>query len=60
MRLLRDVHTRTQQDDVIFNLIAIYAHGTGFNQIFVGEFILGSWPIALGLVLYFKQKKTLD
>ena len=44
----------------IFNLIAIYAHGTGFNQIFVGEFILGSWPIALGLVLYFKQKKTLD
>ena len=44
----------------VFNLIAIYAHGTGFNQIFVGEFILGSWPIALGLVLYFKQKKTLD
>ena len=44
----------------IFNLIAIYAHGTGFNQIFVGEFILGSWPIVLGLVLYFKQKKTLE
>ena len=44
----------------IFNLTAIYAHGTGFNQIFVGEFILGSWPIALGLVLYFKQKKTLE
>ena len=42
----------------IFNLIAIYAHGTGFNQIFIGEFILGSWPIALGFVLYFKQKKT--
>ena len=44
----------------VFNLIAIYAHGTGLNQIFVGEFILGSWPVALGLVLYFKQKKTLD
>ena len=44
----------------VFNLTAIYAHGTDFNQIFVGEFILGSWPIALGLVLYFKQKKTLD
>ena len=42
----------------IFNLIAIYAHGTGFNQIFIGEFILGSWPIMLGLVLSHKQKKT--
>ena len=41
----------------IFNLIAIYAHGTGFNQIFIGEFILGSWPIILGLVLSHKQKK---
>jgi len=42
----------------VFNLVAIYAHGTGFNQIFIGEFVLGSWPIALGLVLYYKQKKT--
>ena len=42
----------------IFNLIAIYAHGTGFNQIFIGEFILGSWPIILGLVLSHKQKKA--
>jgi len=44
----------------IFNLIAIYIHGTGFNQIFIGEFILGSWPTALGFVIYFKQKKTPD
>ena len=42
----------------IFNLIAIYAHGTGFNQIFIGEFILGSWPIILGLILSHKQKKA--
>ncbi len=42
----------------IFNLVAIYVHGTAFNQIFVGEFVLGSWPIILGLVIYQKQKKT--
>ena len=41
----------------IFNLVAIYAHGTDFNQIFVGEFVLGSWPIALGLVINHQQKK---
>jgi len=42
----------------IFNLVAIYVHGTGFNQIFIGEFVLGSWPIILGLVIYQKQKKA--
>ncbi len=42
----------------IFNLIAIYVHGTGFNQIFIFEFILGTWPILLGLSIYFKTKKS--
>lgn len=42
----------------IFNLIAIYAHGTDFNQIFIGEFFLGSFPIALGLMISYQKKKA--
>ena len=41
----------------IFNLIAIYAHGTGFNQIFISEFILGAWPTALALTIIMKEQK---
>ena len=41
----------------IFNLIAIYAHGTDFNQIFIFEFILGAWPSALALTILLKQRK---
>ena len=40
----------------IFNLIAIYAHGTGFNQIFIFEFILGAWPTALALIIILKER----
>ena len=42
----------------IFNLIAIYAHGTDFNQIFIFEFILGAWPSALGLAILLKERKA--
>ena len=42
----------------IFNLIAIYAHGTDYNQIFIGEFLLGSFPIALGLITSYQKKKA--
>ena len=44
----------------IFNLIAIYAHGTGFNQIFIFEFILGAWPSALALTIILKERKLTD
>ena len=40
----------------IFNLIAIYAHGTGFNEIFIFEFILGAWPSSLALTIILKEK----
>jgi len=43
----------------IFNLIAIYVHGTGFNQIFIFEFILGAWPSALALTIILKEKNKL-
>jgi len=43
----------------IFNLIAIYAHGTGFNQIFIFEFILGAWPTALGLIIILKERQNI-
>ena len=42
----------------IFNLIAIYAHGTDYNQIFIGEFLLGSFLIALGLITSYQKKKA--
>jgi hypothetical protein len=42
----------------IFNLIAIYVHGTEFNQIFISEFILGAWPSALALTIILKNKKN--
>ena len=39
----------------IFNLIAIYVHGTSYNQIFIFEFILGGWPAILGLTIVLKE-----
>ena len=39
----------------IFNLIAIYVYGTGYNQIFIFEFILGSWPSALAMTIVMKE-----
>ena len=43
----------------IFNLIAIYAHGTEFNQIFIFEFILGAWPTALALIIIHKERQEI-
>jgi len=40
----------------IFNLVAIYIHGTEYNQIFITEFILGGWPAILGLTIILKCK----
>jgi len=39
-----------------FNLIAIYAHGTAYNQIYVGEIILGTLPTLLALTIIYKNK----
>ena len=44
----------------VFNLIAVYIHGTDFNQIFIIEFILGSLPSALGMTIILKNKKELE
>lgn len=38
-----------------FNLIAIYAHGTAYNQIYIGEIILGTIPTLLALVLIYNK-----
>ena len=40
----------------LFNLVAIYAHGTAYNQIYVGEIILGTIPTSLALILIYKTK----
>ena len=42
----------------LFNLIAIYAHGTAYNQIYVGEIILGTIPTSLALILIYKTKSS--
>ncbi len=41
----------------LFNLVAIYIHETGYNNIYISEIILGVWPMLLGLTLYYKTKK---
>lgn len=42
----------------VFNLYAIFIHGTNYNQIYIGEIILGSWPAIIGFtILYFKKNK---
>ena len=42
----------------IFNLIAIYVHNTGYNQIYILEFILSGWITSLGLTIYLKEKEV--
>jgi hypothetical protein len=38
----------------VFNLYAIFIHGTNYNQIYIGEIILGSWPTIIAFaILYF-------
>ena len=41
----------------IFNLSAIYIHGTGYNNIYLSEIVLGIWPLLLGLTIYYKEGK---
>ena len=40
----------------LFNLVAIYAHGTAYNPIYVGEIILGTLPTLLALIIIYKNK----
>jgi len=41
----------------IFNLSAIYIHGTGYNTIYIVELLLGIWPLILGLSIYYNKGK---
>lgn len=42
----------------VFNLYAIFIHGTNYNQIYIGEIILGSWPTIIAFaILYFKKNQ---
>lgn len=40
----------------IFNLNAIFIHGTEYNYIYIGEILLGLWPISLALTISIKNK----
>ena len=42
----------------LFNLIAIYGHGTAYNQIYVGEIFLGTLPTLLALTIIYKNKSN--
>ena len=42
----------------IFNLMAIYVHGTAYNQIYIGEIVLGTWPTLLALTIIYKNKSS--
>ena len=42
----------------IFNLMAIYVHGTAYNQIYIGEIVLGTWPTLLALIVIYKNKSS--
>lgn len=42
----------------IFNLMAIYVHGTAYNQIYIGEIMLGTWPTLLALTIIYKNKSS--
>jgi len=35
--------------------MAIYAYGTDYNSIYIGEVILGTIPTSLGLMLIYKK-----
>ena len=41
----------------IFNLIAIYVYGTGYNDIYISEILLAAWPAALGIALLLKNNE---
>ena len=40
----------------LFNLMAIYVHGTAYNQIYIGEIVLGTCPTLLALTIIYKNK----
>ena len=39
----------------IFNLSAIYIHGTAYNDIYLSEILLGLWPFILGIISSIKN-----
>ena len=42
----------------IFNLMAIYVHGTAYNQIYVGDIVLRTLPTLLALTIIYKNKSS--
>ena len=42
----------------LFNLMAIFVHGTAYNQIYIGEIVLGTWPTLLALTVIYKNKSS--
>jgi hypothetical protein len=40
----------------VFNLYAIFIHGTNYNQIYIGEIILGSWPTIIAFAILYLKK----
>ena len=42
----------------LFNLMAIYVHGTAYNQIYIGEIVLGTWPTLLALTIIYQNKSS--
>ena len=42
----------------LFNLMAVYVHGTAYNQIYIGEIVLGTWPTLLALTVIYKNKSS--
>ena len=42
----------------LFNLMAIYVYGTTYNQIYIGEIVLGTWPTLLALTIIYKNKSS--
>lgn len=42
----------------LFNLMAVYVHGTAYNQIYIAEIVLGTWPTLLALTVIYKNKSS--
>ena len=42
----------------LFNLMAVYVHGTAYNQIYIGEIVLATWPTLLALTVIYKNKSS--
>ena len=42
----------------LFNLMAVYVHGTAYNQIYIGEIVLGTWPTLLALTIIYQNKSS--